>query len=250
MAGIILESATAMRLTDFKVLTFDCYGTLIDWESGMIAALEPLTRRVAPALTRNQVLEAHAGYEAAQQAQTPAKTYSDLLAVVAKRLAEHWGVPAAWADCLAYGRSIADWPAFPDSAAALQALKQQFKLVILSNVDNVSFAESNRRLGVTFDAVFTAEDIGSYKPDPRNFQYMLDRLAGYGIAKDEILHVAESLFHDHVPAQAAGLASCWIHRRHADQGFGATRDPGTMPRTDARFTSMAELAAAVAAERG
>jgi 2-haloalkanoic acid dehalogenase type II len=233
-----------MRLTDFKVLTFDCYGTLIDWESGMFAALGPLIAKVAAPLSRDDVLKAHARHESQQQATTPAKRYSELLAIVYKRLAEEWGVSATWDECLAYGRSIRDWPAFPDSAAALAYLKQHYKLVILSNVDNESFAFSNVRLGVAFDAVYTAEDIGSYKPSPRNFEYMLEKLGQRGIGKAEILHTAESLFHDHGPANDFGLANCWIHRRHDRQGFGATMDPGTMPRTDFRFTSMAAMAEA------
>ena len=237
-----------MRLSDFKVLTFDCYGTLIDWETGMIDALRPLvTQRRAPP-SRDAILEAHARHESAQQRWTPAMRYRDLLAVVHKRLAEEWEVSLPWADSLAYGASIADWPAFPDSAAALGYLKRHFKLVILSNVDNESFAASNRRLGVEFDAIFTAEDIGSYKPSRRNFEYMLEKLAARGIAKSAILHVAESLFHDHGPANEVGLASCWIHRRHAQTGFGATVDPGATPRHDFRFTGMAELVAAHRAE--
>src|SRR5262245_28030353 len=149
-----------MRLTDFKVLTFDCYGTLIDWESGMFEALKPLVSRVAGPLSRDAVLEAHARHEAAQQPTTPARLYKDLLAIVYKRLAEEWDVPAPWSECIAYGQSIRNWPAFEDSAAALQYLKKHYKLVILSNVDNESFAFSNRKLQVEFDAVFTAEDIG------------------------------------------------------------------------------------------
>lgn len=239
-----------MRLTDFKVLTFDCYGTLIDWESGMTAALRPLTGRVGRALSRDEILEAHGRHEAFQQEQTPGKIYRDLLAVVYKRLAEEWGVPAPWEECLAYGRSIRDWPAFPDTAAALRELKQHFKLVILSNVDNESFAASNAKLGVTFDAIYTAEDIGSYKPSDRNFEYMLAKLKTLGVERHEILHTAESLYHDHGPANRHGLKSCWIHRRFEQEGFGATRHPGEMPRTDFRFTSMAELAKAHRAERG
>jgi 2-haloalkanoic acid dehalogenase type II len=233
-----------MRLTDFKVLTFDCYGTLIDWESGMVEALKPLVGRMKRLPSRDEILEAHARHESSQQLTTPAKRYSELLAVVHKRLAEDWNVPVAWSECLAYGASIKDWPAFPDSAEALKYLKQHFKLVTLSNVDNESFAHSNRKLGVEFDAVFTAEDVGSYKPSPRNFEYMLDKLAERGIKKSDILHTAESLFHDHAPANEFGLASCWIHRRHEQGGFGATMNPGKAPRTDFRFTSMAELAQA------
>lgn len=238
-----------MRLSDFKVLSFDCYGTLIDWETGIIEALKPLTARAAPGLTRNSVLEAHARYESSQQLATPALPYGRLLAVVHKRLAEEWGIRASWEECLAYGRSVGEWPAFLDSAAALHYLKQHFRLVILSNVDNENFALSNERLGVAFDAAYTAEDIGSYKPAARNFEYMLDKLAGLGFAKKDILHVAESLFHDHKPANEKGLASCWIHRRHDQEGFGATMRPEAMPRYDFRFTSLAELVKAHQAEQ-
>jgi 2-haloalkanoic acid dehalogenase type II len=233
-----------MRLTDFKALTFDCYGTLIDWESGMFAALQPLIAKATRPLSRDAVLEAHARHESSQQLATPAMRYSRLLAVVHKRLAEEWAVSTTWEECLAYGRSIKDWPAFPDSAEALAYLKRHYKLVILSNVDNESFAFSNRKLGVEFDAIFTAEDIGSYKPSPRNFEYMLEKLAGYGVGRQDILHTAESLFHDHKPANDFGLASCWIHRRHAEGGFGATMNPGATPHTDFRFTSMREMAEA------
>ena len=231
-----------MLLTDFKALTFDCYGTLIDWESGMIAALKPLTDRAQSPLSRNDILEAHARHESSQQRATPSKIYRDLLPVVYRRLAEEWGVPVTWGECQAYGRSVGDWPAFADSAGALQYLKRHFKLVILSNVDNESFALSNKRLQVDFDAIYTAEDIGSYKPSGRNFDYLLANLATLGIKPSDVLHTAESLFHDHVPANKVGLASAWIYRRHADKGFGATMDPGTMPRIDFKLTSMAALA--------
>jgi len=233
-----------MRLTDFKVLTFDCYGTLIDWESGMVEALQPLVARLGRPLSRDEILQAHARHESAQQLATPARLYRDLLAIVYKRLAEEWGVPAPWEECLAYGRSIGHWPAFADSAEALRYLKDHYRLVILSNVDNESFALSNRKLGVEFDAIYTAEDIGSYKPARRNFDYMLEKLAGLGVARGDILHTAESLFHDHGPANEIGLASCWIHRRHAQEGFGATMSPGPMPRYDFRFVSMADFAEA------
>ena len=147
-------------------------------------------------------------------------------------------------ECEAYGRSVPGWPAFPDTAEALRYLKRHYKLVILSNVDNASFEHSRRKLGVELDAVYTAEDIGSYKPSPRNFDYMLEQLKGLGVEPGDILHTAESLFHDHVPAADKGLATCWIHRRHGQDGFGATMNPGSMPRTDFRFDGLAELAEA------
>lgn len=230
-----------MKLSDFSTLTFDCYGTLIDWESGMVTALEPLTSRVAHPLSRTAILEAHARAESEQQRYTPAMRYSELLAIVYKRLAESWGVAVSVDECEAYGRSVKDWPAFPDSAESLRYLKQFYKLIILSNVDNRSFAGSNEKLGVVFDAIYTAEDIGSYKPSQRNFEYMLSKLDTLDIKPESVLHTAESLFHDHVPGNQAGLTSCWIYRRHAQEGFGATMDPGKQPDIAFQFNSMAEL---------
>ena len=233
-----------MRLTDFKALTFDCYGTLIDWETGMMRALGGLAGKSKRTLTRDLVLEAHARHESAQQRQTPAMRYSDLLSVVYKQLAEEWGVAATSDECQDYGQSIRTWPAFADSPGALQYLKNHYKLIILSNVDNRSFSFSNALLGVQFDAIYTAEDIGSYKPDDRNFTYMLNHAGDLGLAKTDILHTAESLFHDHVPARRHGIANCWIHRRHAQAGFGATMDPGPAPEIDFKFNSLGEVAEA------
>jgi 2-haloacid dehalogenase len=142
---------------------------------------------------------------------------------------------------VAFGKSVPDWPEFPDTQASLQYLQRYYKLVILSNVDRENFAGTNRRLGVTFDAICTAQDIGSYKPDPRNFAYLIKTLAGLGVLKRNILHTAQSLFHDHGPAQAAGLSSAWIDRRHEREGWGATVAPVGTPRYDFRFASMADM---------
>lgn len=238
-----------MRIKDFKVLTFDCYGTLIDWESGIVAGLKPLTDRLERELSRDEILESHAYHESRQQSRTPGMRYADLLATVYRRLAEEWGKPAAWEECVDYGKSVRNWPAFPDSAAALRQLKQHFRLVILSNVDNASFACSNQKLGIEFDAVYTAEDIGSYKPSRDNFDYMLGNLARAGFAKSDILHVAESMFHDHAPANELGIRSCWIYRRRGKAGFGATAKPAAVPSYDFVFDGMAAMAAAHAQER-
>ncbi len=240
-----------MKLTDFKVLTFDCYGTLIDWETGILEALAPLAAGAPGAISRDQILESFGQHEFSQQEQTPAMPYSQLLSVVYKRLAAAWGIAASDEEARAFGASIADWPEFPDSAGALQYLHKHHRLVILSNVDRLSFRSSNARLKVTFDAVYTAQDIGSYKPSDRNFEYMLKRLQdNFGFGKADILHVAQSLFHDHVPANRAGLASAWIDRRHASKGSGATVPPPQAPRYDFRFDSMAALAAAHKKELG
>ena len=238
-----------MRLSDYSVLTFDCYGTLIDWESGIVQALAPWLERAGAGASREQILAAFAQAEAPQQAATPGLLYPELLSRVHGAIAAHFGVAPDPGAAQAFGASIEDWPAFPDSAGALADLKRHYRLVILSNVDRASFAHSQRKLGVAFDAVYTAQDIGSYKPDPRNFEYLLARLAEQGIAREQILHTAELLYHDHVPAKRFGLATCWIHRRAGQAGHGATHRPDTEVHPDFRFPTLAAMAAARRAER-
>ena len=239
-----------MRLSDFSALTFDCYGTLIDWETGIGEALAPWLERAGVRLERDRVLEAFAQLESAQQAATPAMRYPELLAEVHRGLALRFGIPPDDAAAAAFGASVGNWPAFPDSAEALVYLKRHFQLVILSNVDRASFASSNRKLGVTFDAIYTAEDIGSYKPDPRNFDYLLSHLAEQGFGKAQILHTAQSLYHDHISAKQIGLATCWIHRRAGKEGHGATTVPRSEVKPDFRFENLAAMAEAHRAERG
>ncbi|WP_171235747.1 haloacid dehalogenase type II [Ruegeria sp. HKCCA6837] len=237
-----------MKLSDYKALTFDVYGTLLDWEGGMIDGLKTLTDRVSRDLTRDEILEAHAFYESTSQRYTPAKKYHELLPTVYRRLAEEWGVEVTWEQCVAYGEHARHWKAFDDTVEALQYLKKHYKLVVLTNTDNTTFAAANTRLGVHFDGVYTAEDVGSYKPFDRNFDYMIEMLARQGIQKHEILHTAESMFHDHAPANKFGLANCWIYRRHDKKGFGATMHPGEMPKYDFQFNSMIDMAKAHQAE--
>jgi 2-haloalkanoic acid dehalogenase type II len=231
-------------LTAFEVLSFDCYGTLIDWEAGIAAALGPSARRNDPSITDDRVLVVYAGNEAAVEAEHPAWRYPEVLREAFRRTGGDLGFEVADADADAFGRSVPDWPPFPDSVEALARLKRHYRLVILSNVDRASFAGSARRLGVEFDGVLTAEDIGSYKPDPANFAALLARVDRMG-ASGRLLHVAQSLFHDHVPAKAAGLPTAWIDRRHAQPGWGATPDPGIAVTPDLAFPSLAAFADAV-----
>ncbi len=168
--------------------------------------------------------------------------YSELLAEVHRQLAGQWGAkPDPGAD-RRFSASVPDWPVFSDTAEALQRLRRHYRLVILSNVDRKSFAGSLPKLGVDFDAVFTAEDIGSYKPDPRNFDYLIARAHEMGFARSDILHTAQSLYHDHASANAAGLASCWIDRRVGAEGWGATTPPQAGVRWDFRFPTLAAMA--------
>jgi 2-haloalkanoic acid dehalogenase type II len=233
-----------MKISDFRVLTFDCYGTLIDWESGIYTGLLPLLEKGGITLGRDAVLETFARYESAQEAATPAMLYSDVLTSVHRQLAEHWGIAASDQEHRRFGASVPEWPAFADSVESLSYLKGHYKLVILSNVDRVSFSGSNRRLEVAFDAIYTAQDVGSYKPAPANFEYMLHHLAELGYGKGDILHTAQSLFHDHAPAKRFGLTSAWIDRRHDQVGWGATMQPPEGAAYDFRFPSLAAMVAA------
>src|SRR3954470_12827895 len=212
-----------MRLTDFKVLTFDCYGTLIDWESGILAALRPLLAKCGGKVGDEAALVDYARHESALEAEQPGLNYRKILAEAHRRLAKDWNASGTEAEAERFGNSVPDWPAFPDSAAALAYLTQHYKMVILSNIDRASFAESNKKLGVTFDAICTAEDIGSYKPDKRNFDFVLKTVKDrFNLAPKDVLHTAQSLFHDHQTAKAIGLATNWIDRRMGKTGAGAT----------------------------
>jgi len=238
------------KLTDFKVLTFDCYGTLIDWESGIWDALQPLLMASGRAdVTREVALAAFGEAESRQQAATPALRYPEVLAASHRALAAHFGLKTTPALATEFGASLPHWPAFPDTADALRALKRRFRLAILSNVHRDGFAASNRKLGVAFDAIYTAEDIGSYKPAPANFEYLLKHLKDeLGLGPGDVLHTAQSLFHDHAPAHAFGLANAWIDRQGLSAGgsWGATAKVEERPAVDFLFPSLAAMAQAVA----
>ena len=231
-----------MDLADFKVLSFDCYGTLIDWETGIAAVLRPWAREAGLDLDDEQLLAAYGGHEAAVERDRPAARYPEVLSTAFRRTGEALGRPVddAWARRL--GDSVPDWPAFPDSAGALASLAAHYRLIIVSNVHRDGFAASNRQLRGRFAAVITAEDVGAYKPAGNHFQALFRTLDDLGVARGQLLHVAQSLFHDHVPARAAGLRSVWINRRHDRPGWGATPEPSEAWTYDLEFPSMAAFA--------
>lgn len=206
-----------MDLRNFDVLSFDCYGTLIDWDAGLSAQL----KRIAPDVAEDDLLARYAPIEAEIEHENPTMLYSDIVARTAKRLGEDMGrdVPDALAADI--GGSIGSWPPFPDSAAALADLKQHVTLVVLSNVDIASFSGSAALLGDPFTAVLTAEEIGSYKPDRRNFKALMAYVESIG-GTGKHLHVAQSLFHDHAPAKELGLPTAWINRRSGSSSQGAS----------------------------
>jgi 2-haloalkanoic acid dehalogenase type II len=237
-------------LDRFEGLSFDCYGTLIDWEAGIVAGLRHWLDGRRPDLDDEVLLAAYAGLETGVQAADPGAPYPVVLGRVLVRLGERLDVPVLPEEALTFGASVGDWPAFADSPEALARLKRRYRLIILSNIDRASFALSNARLGVEFDAIVTAQDVGSYKPDPRNFEALLRTAAELGVGEGRLLHVAQSLFHDHVPAKAIGLPTVWIDRRSGREGGGATPAPPVDVRPDRTFPTLAAFADAVEAEAG
>lgn len=237
-----------MNLSDFDALSFDCYGTLIDWETGIAAVLRTWADAHGLPMTDEQLLTAYSTHQAQAEVEHPTDLYPQILARAMRGLGAQLGVPVSDDEAESLAVSVPDWPAFADSAEALQRLSRRYKLIILSNVDRASFAGSNKRLGVTFTSILTAEDIGSYKPSPRNFEALAREVDRLGVAEGKLLHVAQSLFHDHVPAKAAGLPTVWINRRHDNPGWGATPQPPADVTPDWTFTSMHGFADAVDAE--
>jgi 2-haloacid dehalogenase len=205
-----------------EVLTFDCYGTLIDWESGLLAGLRAV---VGDGDTDDELLEAYGRAEARAEAGDwlPYRQVlgRGLAAVCAAR-----GIAPTDQQLADFGTSVADWPAFADAAAALDRLRRRFRLGVITNCDDDLFAGSNRRLGEPFEWVVTAQQAQAYKPSQRNFELALGRI---GRPREAILHVAQSMYHDHVPGQQMGLATAWIDRRHDRDGFGATPAASATP---------------------
>ena len=239
-----------MKLTDFDALSFDCYGTLIDWEAGIAAGLRPWAREAGLTFSDEELLTAYSAHEAQAEREHPRDIYPLILARAMRELGAQLGVPVSDVQADAFGASVPEWPAFDDSPEALARLAEPYQLIILSNVDRTSFAGSNRRLGVEFTSIITAEDVGSYKPSLRNFDALAAETARLGIGEGRLLHVAQSLFHDHVPAKSVGLPTVWINRRHDNPGWGATPEPPASVAPDWTFPSMAAFADAVDAEAG
>lgn len=213
---------TNLDFARFRVLSFDCYGTLIDWERGLLAAFGEVLESRALAVPDETLLELFATAESEVEADAAGSdfmTYRAILEEVLDRIGDELGFAPSPAECEDFAASVSDWPAFGDSAAALAQLATRFDLIVLSNVDADLFEGSNAKLGRPFAKVFTADEIGSYKPNQANFEHLI---ANAGVPKDQILHVAQSLFHDIGPAQAAGLQTVWVNRRGVQSGSGAT----------------------------
>jgi 2-haloacid dehalogenase len=224
-----------LDLSRFQYLSFDCYGTLVDWESGILGYLRPLLQSRGCVTSDDELLNKYSEFEPREQAQTY-RSYREVLSSVARDFGREFRVQVTDDEANGLAESIRQWEPFPDTVHALAHLKSRYKLAILSNIDDDLFASTAAKLGVQLDQVVTAQQVQSYKPSLRNFETLLDRL---GIEKDRLLHVAESLFHDVAPAHAMGIATVWVNRRQG-RPAAATRLVAAQP--DLEVPTVAALA--------
>lgn len=227
----------------FQALTFDCYGTLIDWESGLLAALRPLAARSALPPSDDTLLTTYAEHEGLAEAHvegTPFRPYKEVQRLALAGVARELGFSITRGEEDALSSSIKDWPAFPDTAASMQKLKRRFKLCVCSNIDRDLFEGSRPKLGVDLDALVTAEDVRSYKPAPGHFERAPITL---GIDRSRILHVAQSLYHDIRPARELGYTTVWVNRQRGRWGATLPVDAGVKPHLEVPdLATLAELA--------
>ncbi len=208
-----------MDFSRFTAISFDCYGTLIDWEAGMLPVLRALLARHQCNVADPAILELYGEFEAAAESGSY-RTYHEVLESVVRAFGERLGFQPSPSDVLSLPKSAPSWPAFSDTVAALEALKKRYRIAIISNIDDDLFAETRKMLGVESDAVVTAEQARSYKPSLHNFELALQTL---GIPREQLLHAAQSIYHDVVPARSLGIATVWVNRRSARPGIGAVR---------------------------
>jgi 2-haloacid dehalogenase len=229
-----------MAFESIRLITFDCYGTLIDWETGMLAAMRPLFTRDGHAISDAQLLEAYGEVEVELES-GPYLAYREVLSRSLQEVGRRLGVAINADEGREFAESLKRWEPFPDTVSSLQELSKRFRLGIISNVDNDLFAVTRKKLNAPFDVVVTAQQVKSYKPAFRNFEEMLRRS---GLEKEEILHAGQSVYHDIVPANALGLKNVWVNRPSIRPGSGATKPANARP--TAEVSSLAELNALLA----
>ena len=232
-----------MKLTDFKVLTFDVVGTLIDFERGVLASVRRLGGDAARDLTDDQIFEPYMRGRAA----FPGRS-SKAMSKVYHSLANELGLPSDDQTAAAFQRDVLDWPAFEDSVAALKRLRKHFRLVAMTNADRVALSSYAHTLGDPFDDTVCCDETGVAKPNPQFFAYNRGRQAAFGYKFGEILHTAQSQYHDIGVATELGYSTCWIERRQGQKGFGATPTPDAVTTPTFTFATLGALADAVEAE--
>jgi 2-haloacid dehalogenase len=231
-----------MDFSSTRLITFDCYGTLIDWETGMLAPLRPLFSGDGRAIADGELLRHYGEVEAELEA-GPYLPYRQILSRTVQEMGKRCGVNISAAEGALFAESLTRWEPFPDTVAGLEALARRFRLGIISNVDDDLFAVTRKKLRVNFDVVVTAQQVQSYKPSHNNFQEALRRS---GLEKEEILHAAQSVYHDIIPANQLGIKNVWVNRPSIRPGTGAAKPAAALP--TAEVTSLAELVKLVADE--
>jgi 2-haloacid dehalogenase len=221
----------------FSVLTFDCYGTMIDWESGIFSALRPILAAHRKTCSDPALLELYGELEARAEAGEFLR-YREILQSVVWGFGERLGFVPSEAEMRSLPESLANWQPFPDTVGALRRLKQRYKLAVISNVDDDLFALTVPKLGVAFDYVTTAQQARCYKPCKKIFELARERM---GVPLSKWLHVGQSIYHDVIPAQSLGIATVWVNRPSPRKGAGATKAATGKP--DLEVASLAELAA-------
>jgi 2-haloacid dehalogenase len=224
-----------MSFDSVRLITFDCYGTLIDWESGMLSAMRPLFGNGEPA-REVELLELYGEVEAELES-GEYMPYRQVLSSTVREIGSRMGRRITQEDGERFADSLITWDPFPDTVAALQRLASKYRLGVISNIDDDLFGETKKKLGVDFDLVVTAQQVKSYKPSHRNFEEALRRAA---LPRTELLHAAQSVFHDVIPATAMGLKSAWVNRPSIRPGAGAAKAAVGKPAFTVR--TMAELA--------
>jgi 2-haloacid dehalogenase len=220
----------------FEILTFDCYGTLIDWETGILSALHRILSAHNKTIDDATLLKLYGDFEQLSES-GEFHPYREVLESVVRRFGANLGFTPTPAEARSLPDSLAHWKPWPDTVAALRQLKSRFRLAILSNVDDDLFASTRPQLEVDLDAVITAQQAQAYKPSLKIFELALSRI---NAPAHRVLHVGQSLYHDVVPAQSLGLATVWVNRPSARPGVGAVKAVEAKP--DLTVTSLAELA--------
>jgi putative hydrolase of the HAD superfamily len=234
-----------MSFKSFKVLTFDVVGTLIDFEKGILDSVRRIGGAAAAKLTDDQIF----GPYLDGRVKFPGRS-SHVMADVYLHTARELGLPTDATAAMAFQSEVLRWPAFEDSAQALRRLRRHFRLVAMTNADRVAFTAYAHTLGNPFHDGVTADEAQYPKPDPRFFSFNLGRQSAHGFKQDEILHVAQSQYHDIGVARSLGYATCWIERRQGMKGYGGTPVPAEVTKPDFHHATLAQLADAVEAELG